>query len=329
MPHDGDLQGDDVHAPAAPGVLRRPATRAWRARSATCRARPARRRGPACRWTAGRSRTCRRPARRATRTSHLGQVGTGVRVVPHASTRAKFAAVKFSHATSRVHADGPARAGRVPEVPQAGDGRPSRRAAARRSASRAWRPRAPRATRTSISASSAPRARRATRPASFKVPAYHARQAGRRSSPGKHATQPCTACHKPATAAYPVGRGTAVRYKVGPACASCHTDAHRGSLGTTCETCHTPRRGGAPLAGVPQVEPRSRSKAGTSRVECASCHVNGVIKGTPTRCYDCHWIRRQDDRYQTRLGHGLRDAATGPSAGRRCASITGRSPARR
>ncbi len=37
-------------------------------------------------------------------------------------------------------------------------------------------------------------------------------------------------------------------------------------------------------------------------VPCQSCHVNGVFKGTPTTCFDCHWIRRQDDRYQTRLG---------------------------
>jgi len=37
-------------------------------------------------------------------------------------------------------------------------------------------------------------------------------------------------------------------------------------------------------------------------VPCQSCHLNGVYKGTPTTCFDCHWIRRQDDRYQTRLG---------------------------
>jgi hypothetical protein len=37
-------------------------------------------------------------------------------------------------------------------------------------------------------------------------------------------------------------------------------------------------------------------------VPCASCHVNGQYQGTPTTCYDCHWVRRQDDRFQTRLG---------------------------
>jgi hypothetical protein len=37
-------------------------------------------------------------------------------------------------------------------------------------------------------------------------------------------------------------------------------------------------------------------------VPCESCHAKGVYQGTPTTCYACHWIRRQDDRYRTRLG---------------------------
>ncbi len=37
-------------------------------------------------------------------------------------------------------------------------------------------------------------------------------------------------------------------------------------------------------------------------VPCESCHLNGQYRGTPTTCYDCHWVRRRDDRYQTRLG---------------------------
>lgn len=37
-------------------------------------------------------------------------------------------------------------------------------------------------------------------------------------------------------------------------------------------------------------------------VACASCHLNGQYQGTPTTCYDCHWVRRRDDKYQTRLG---------------------------
>jgi hypothetical protein len=37
-------------------------------------------------------------------------------------------------------------------------------------------------------------------------------------------------------------------------------------------------------------------------VACASCHLNGQFAGTPTSCYQCHWVRRQDDRFKTRLG---------------------------
>ena len=37
-------------------------------------------------------------------------------------------------------------------------------------------------------------------------------------------------------------------------------------------------------------------------VACESCHLKGVFKGTPTACYDCHWVRRQDDKFKTKLG---------------------------
>ncbi len=37
-------------------------------------------------------------------------------------------------------------------------------------------------------------------------------------------------------------------------------------------------------------------------VACEACHLNGQYQGTPTTCYDCHWIRRKDDRFETRLG---------------------------
>ncbi len=42
-------------------------------------------------------------------------------------------------------------------------------------------------------------------------------------------------------------------------------------------------------------------------VACESCHLNGQFAGTPTTCYQCHWIRRKDDRYQTRLGSQCQD----------------------
>jgi len=37
-------------------------------------------------------------------------------------------------------------------------------------------------------------------------------------------------------------------------------------------------------------------------VPCESCHLKGQFKGTPRTCYECHWVRRKDDRFQTRLG---------------------------
>ncbi len=37
-------------------------------------------------------------------------------------------------------------------------------------------------------------------------------------------------------------------------------------------------------------------------VACESCHLNGQFRGTPNTCFDCHWVRRKEDRYQTRLG---------------------------
>jgi hypothetical protein len=136
--------------------------------------------------------------------------------------------------------------------------------------------------------------------ASFKVPAFtHANQ--KTFLVGKHAAQPCSACHKPVEAAYPGGRGTAVRYTGIAACSSCHRDTHAGAMGPSCEGCHTPEA----WVGVS----RAFHKTGRFNLEgrhldvpCAKCHVNGAVKGTPNRCYDCHWIRRQDDPYRTRLG---------------------------
>jgi hypothetical protein len=37
-------------------------------------------------------------------------------------------------------------------------------------------------------------------------------------------------------------------------------------------------------------------------VSCTECHLDGVFEGTPTACEICHWERRQDDRYELRLG---------------------------
>ncbi len=135
----------------------------------------------------------------------------------------------------------------------------------------------------------------------FARPNY-AHAAGPAFFAGAHGKLVCAACHKKQEAAFPSGRGVAVRYAgFGKECSTCHANRHNGTLGGACQTCHTP-------AGWPIVS-RAFHKAGQFplqgkhlTVECASCHLNGVIKGTPTQCYACHWVRRRDDRYQTRLG---------------------------
>jgi hypothetical protein len=136
----------------------------------------------------------------------------------------------------------------------------------------------------------------------FKVATYTHTKASAGVMTGKHTKLACAACHKPQDAQYPGGRGTAIRYKVGQTCVSCHADQHRGALGTACETCHST----AEWRTVSRAFHKTASFKLEGRhidTECASCHWNGVIKGTPTKCYDCHWVRRQDDRYQTKLGN--------------------------
>ncbi len=43
---------------------------------------------------------------------------------------------------------------------------------------------------------------------------------------------------------------------------------------------------------------------------CRDCHLNLVFEGTPRECEACHWERRQDDRYQLRLGTHCDDCHT-------------------
>jgi hypothetical protein len=77
--------------------------------------------------------------------------------------------------------------------------------------------------------------------AAFKMPGYkHRTNPERGFFAGRHARLACTACHEPRNGAFPGGTGTAVLYRVDPACTTCHTDIHRGSLGTNCIECHRP-----------------------------------------------------------------------------------------
>jgi hypothetical protein len=61
---------------------------------------------------------------------------------------------------------------------------------------------------------------------------------------GSHLRARCDACHKPVTAQFPAGRGTAVQFTLETRCVACHVDVHHGALGEDCQRCHRP----APLA---------------------------------------------------------------------------------
>jgi hypothetical protein len=57
---------------------------------------------------------------------------------------------------------------------------------------------------------------------------------------GKHQGVECDKCHKRETAAFPAGRGTALRLTgLAMECRACHADVHLGQVSTTCDTCHS------------------------------------------------------------------------------------------
>jgi hypothetical protein len=77
-----------------------------------------------------------------------------------------------------------------------------------------------------------------------------------------------------------------------PACASCHTDVHKGALGAACATCHSTK---VPFKVSGGTFDHARSRfvlTGAHReVTCAKCHVNGVFRGTRfDTCSACHQV---------------------------------------
>ena len=121
---------------------------------------------------------------------------------------------------------------------------------------------------------------------------------------GGHAAVECRACHRTIEADFPAGHGEAIQFTgIDRQCVTCHDDVHQATLGDDCASCHTVH---APFRDPSRAFHKSTMMPLEGRhlqVPCADCHWDGQIKGTPTRCYDCHWIRRQDDRYRTRLGN--------------------------
>ncbi len=85
-------------------------------------------------------------------------------------------------------------------------------------------------------------------------------------------------------------------------CASCHGDAHAGTLGGECTECHavdTHFKNASRAFHKSTVLPLEGRHLD---VPCADCHTNAVIIGTPNQCYDCHWIRRQDTPHRLEFG---------------------------
>jgi hypothetical protein len=57
---------------------------------------------------------------------------------------------------------------------------------------------------------------------------------------GDHSGVTCSECHRPVEAEYPAGHGTAIQFSnLDRTCATCHDDAHKGTLGLDCASCHS------------------------------------------------------------------------------------------
>jgi len=117
---------------------------------------------------------------------------------------------------------------------------------------------------------------------------------------GKHRTVDCARCHKPETAAFPAGQGTAVRLAgLATECRSCHADAHLGQVGPACETCHTPESFQITTYQHRHV-PAGFFAGRHQKVTCDSCHKRVTstfpsgtgtavqLAGLPTTCQSCH-----------------------------------------
>jgi hypothetical protein len=74
----------------------------------------------------------------------------------------------------------------------------------------------------------------------FRVTKYQHRRPPPDFFVGRHLRARCDACHKPVTAEFPSGRGTAVKFTLETRCVACHVDVHRGAMGQDCQQCHRP-----------------------------------------------------------------------------------------
>jgi hypothetical protein len=125
-------------------------------------------------------------------------------------------------------------------------------------------------------------------------PFDHARKAGYPLT-GAHAQATCNACHRSDQAGVRRYRGTAT------ACASCHTDPHRGQFrrngATDCEACHGSTVAWNDMEFDHTRQTRFPLDRAHEQVACDRCHFSvkqpdgaRVVQYRPlgTQCRDCH-----------------------------------------
>ncbi|MEW5981936.1 MAG: hypothetical protein AB1806_06150, partial [Acidobacteriota bacterium] len=115
---------------------------------------------------------------------------------------------------------------------------------------------------------------------------------------GRHESVECRRCHRPETADFPAGHGTAVRLKgLSTACATCHQDPHLGQLGPRCDGCHSTLT--FKVDRYVHANPGSFFGAAHAEEECAACHKvreadyagghgAAVRYKVGTTCTNCH-----------------------------------------
>lgn len=128
---------------------------------------------------------------------------------------------------------------------------------------------------------------------------------------GAHEELNCTECHKSQFIKDPKLRKRKETYLgLSPACASCHTDFHQGTLGTTCTDCHT-TDAFVPASAFNHDKSDFPLKGAHKQVDCASCHAVSTRNGTAFQeftglasdnCSSCH-----EDVHDGRFGSNCKE----------------------
>ena len=99
---------------------------------------------------------------------------------------------------------------------------------------------------------------------------------------GRHARLACRDCHRPAFQKSAAMALVKVKDRgrswlgLEPACASCHTDPHRGSLGAACARCHSQTRW-SPAPGFDHARTRYPLTGAHAKPACIACHATPTV----------------------------------------------------